>query len=94
MKIAKRRVSCPGCRGYFRGHYHKYCQYGFKTEYRMVPSHGLTKSGEMSSLFPAEPCPRPRNYEEHSEALEWEFTHREERRKQRQKDQEDQKDKS
>ena len=77
MRIVKRRVPCYGCRGHSRGEYNPgFCRYGFKTEFRNVNSYGITKSGKMSVLFPAEPCPRPRNYDEHVDALQWEFDHR------------------
>lgn len=80
MKIVKRRVSCAECRGLcgntsFNG---QYCSYGFATGYRDVPT-CLTRSGKIGVLFPLEPCPRPRNYDEGVDADIYLREHKEER---------------
>jgi hypothetical protein len=72
MRIAKRRISCCGCRG-LHGSYSRgvgpYCAYGFATWPREVETPiPITKSGKVTATFPLEPCPRPRTYDEHVDA--------------------------
>jgi len=67
MKVSKRRVSCSECRG-LRDRYPFGCIYGYATEWRSIKSI-VTASGKRDAEFPAEPCPRPRSFDEHIEVF-------------------------
>ena len=80
MKIAKRRVSCEGCRCHRDGRYSEGCAAGFKTELKYVPSPIHPRTGKRRALFPSEPCPRPLNYRDYSDAMHYEWEQRQKRR--------------
>ena len=79
VKIVKRRASCEGCRCYRNGTYSEGCAAGFKTELRDIPSPIHPRTGKRRALFPSEPCPRPTNYQDYSDAMHYEWEQRQKR---------------